>query len=232
MAQEKEHILMVGNSFTFYYNLPMTLELMAQDKGLQWVVHQSTAGGATLKQHWLGEKKLKTKKRLRQKKFDRIIFQEHSRYPLIAIDTTQKYLKKMVDFSFKKAKKYVYATWSYPKILVDQRLNVSSLEIEEVYASFTFFSGTILPVGRAFDLFRDTYPQQRLFTSDNKHPNPVGSYLAACVIFSQLSGLSSQGLPRRKAKELQRGKKIYYFIVEKEVALQCQKIADKVVFGR
>lgn len=223
---------MVGNSFTFYYNLPMTLELMAQDKGLQWVVHQSTAGGATLKQHWLGEKKLKTKKRLRQKKFDRIIFQEHSRYPLIAIDTTQKYLKKMVDFSFKKAKKYVYATWSYPKILVDQRLNVSSLEIEEVYASFTFFSGTILPVGRAFDLFRDTYPQQRLFTSDNKHPNPVGSYLAACVIFSQLSGLSSQGLPRRKAKELQRGKKIYYFIVEKEVALQCQKIADKVVFGR
>lgn len=223
---------MVGNSFTFYYNLPMTLELMAQDKGLQWVVHQSTAGGATLKQHWLGEKKLKTKRRLRQKKFDRIIFQEHSRYPLIAIDTTQKYLKKMVDFSNKKAKKYVYATWSYPKILVDQRLNVSSLEIEEVYASFTFFSGTILPVGRAFDLFRDIYPQQRLFTSDNKHPNPVGSYLAACVIFSQLSGLSSQGLPRRKAKELQRGKKIYYFIVEKEVALQCQKIADKVVFGR
>ena len=223
---------MVGNSFTFYYNLPMTLELMAQDKGLQWVVHQSTAGGATLKQHWLGEKKLKTKRRLRQKKFDRIIFQEHSRYPLIAIDTTQKYLEKMVDFSNKKAKKYVYATWSYPKILVDQRLNVSSLEIEEVYASFPFFSGTILPVGRAFDLFRDIYPQQRLFTSDNKHPNPVGSYLAACVIFSQLSGLSSQGLPRRKAKELQRGKKIYYFIVEKEVALQCQKIADKVVFGR
>lgn len=223
---------MVGNSFTFYYNLPMTLELMAQAKGLPWVVHQSTAGGATLKQHWLGEKKLKTKKRLRQKKFDRIIFQEHSRYPLIAIDTTEKYLKKMVDFSSDKAKKYVYATWSYPKILMDQRPNVSSLEIEKAYASFTSFSGTILPVGRAFDLFREMYPQQGLFTSDNKHPNPVGSYLAACVLFSQLSGLSSQGLPRRKAEKIKRGKDIYYFIVEKEVALQCQKIADQVVFGR
>ena len=223
---------MVGNSFTFYYNLPMTLELMAQDKGLPWVVHQSTAGGATLKQHWLGEKKLKTKKKLRQKKFDRIIFQEHSRYPLIAIDTTEKYLRKMVDFSSQKAKKYVYATWSYPKILMDQRPNVPSVEIEEAYASFTSSSGTILPVGRAFDLFREMYPQQRLLTSDNKHPNPVGSYLAACVIFSQLSGLSAQGLPRRKAEKIKRGKEIYYFIVEKAVALQCQKIADQVVFGR
>ena len=74
---------------------------------------------------------------------------------------------------------------------------------------------SILPVGRAFDLFQARFPNQTLFTSDNKHPNPIGSYLAACVIFSQISGLSSKGLVRRIASKTKKGK-VFSFIVEKK----------------
>ena len=42
----------------------------------------------------------------------------------------------------------------------------------------------IIPVGRAFKLFQDKHPQFNLLMEDNKHPNPNGSYLASCVIFS------------------------------------------------
>ena len=59
---------MVGNSFTFYYNLPMTIQQFAVSKGLNWEVHQSTASGATLKQHWNNEKGLKTRKLVKRKK--------------------------------------------------------------------------------------------------------------------------------------------------------------------
>ena len=49
---KEERILMVGNSFTFYYNLPITIEQFAKTKGLKWKINQSTASGATFKQHW------------------------------------------------------------------------------------------------------------------------------------------------------------------------------------
>ena len=92
LCSSQEKILMVGNSFTFYYNLPNTIELMAKAKGLNWEVNQSSAGGATLKEHWMGEKDLKTREFLSQNKYTKIVFQDKSTYPLIAIDTTKKYL--------------------------------------------------------------------------------------------------------------------------------------------
>ena len=57
-TQEKVKLLMIGNSFTFYYNLPMTIEQFSKYKGLNWEVHQSTAGGASFKHHWNSEKGL------------------------------------------------------------------------------------------------------------------------------------------------------------------------------
>lgn len=231
IAQKKERLLMVGNSFTFYYNLPMTIEQLAKDKGLCWEVHQSTASGATLKQHWKGEKQLKTKRRIKQRKYDHIVFQEHSTYPLNAIDTTQKYLNKLVEKSSRKTLKYLYATWGYPGMFKGENPQVWSLKIEKALASVQPPNTKILPVGRAFDLFHTRYPDQTLFTSDDKHPNPIGSYLAACVIFSKVSGLSSKGLVRRVAKKGKKGKDVFYFIVEKKTAEQCQGIADEIVFG-
>ena len=49
-AQEK--ILFIGNSFTFYWNLPSLVESMAKEKGISLDIYQSTAGSATLKDHW------------------------------------------------------------------------------------------------------------------------------------------------------------------------------------
>lgn len=223
---------MVGNSFTFYYNLPMTIQQFAVSKGLNWEVHQSTASGATLKQHWNNEKGLKTRKLVKRKKYDHIIFQEHSVYPIQLIDTTQKYLNKIVDLTWERNKKYLYATWVYPNILREKVPPSSSKVIENALRIIKPTSDTsILPVGRAFDLFQARFPNQTLFTSDNKHPNPIGSYLAACVIFSQISGLSSKGLVRRIASKTKKGKSIFYFIVEKKMAKECQSIADEIVFN-
>ena len=231
-AQKKEHILMVGNSFTFYYNLPITIEELAKSKGLHWEIHQSTASGATLKQHWNSEKGLKTLKKLKRKKYQHIILQEHSTSPVTALDSTQKYLNKIIDLTSPAAQKYLYATWKYPKMKTDNGTLKSSIPIEKALRSIRSSSKiSILPVGRAFDLFQKRYPNQSLFTSDQKHPNPIGSYLAACVIFSQVSGMSSKGFKRRISTKYKKQKEIFFFIVEKQVALQCQAIADEIVFG-
>ena len=63
-AQKQEKVLFVGNSFTFYWNLPSQLEKMVLEQNIVWDVNQSTAGGATLRDHWKGNKDLKTKEYL------------------------------------------------------------------------------------------------------------------------------------------------------------------------
>ena len=224
---------MVGNSFTFYYNLPIIIEQFAKAKGLKWEINQSTASGATFKHHWQNKKGLKTTQSLKRKKYTQIIFQEHSTYPLTAIDTTQKYFKKLLKKVPVNTKKHLYATWAYPNLQNIQNKAITSVSIENALRSVSPQSNlSIIPVGRAFDLFQSRYPNQSLFTSDEKHPNPIGSYLAACVIFSKISGLSSLGLERRVASKHRKGKKLYYFIVEKKMALNCQRIADEIVFNR
>jgi hypothetical protein len=232
-AQEKVKILMIGNSFTFYYNLPMAIEQFSKHKGLNWEVHQSTAGGASFKDHWNSEKGLNSIQKIKNNTYTHVVLQEYSSYPLTTIDTTQKYLNLMHKISSNKSRKYLYATWSYRNILKNNDLTSPSSKIiedklEKIKPSSDIH---ILPVGRAFDLFKSRYPYQTLFTSDNKHPNPIGSYLAACVIFSKISNQSSLGIPRRVFEKINNQKDIYYFIVEEEMAKKCQLISDEIVFN-
>ena len=210
----------------------MTIEQFSKSKGLNWEVHQSTAGGASFKHHWNSEKGLSSVKKIKKNIYTHIIFQEYSSYPLIAIDTTKKYLNLMHKITNSESRKFLYATWSYPNILKNNNLSSPSSKIiedklENIKPSL---DTNILPVGRAFDLFQLRHPNQTLFTSDNKHPNPIGSYLAACVIFSKISNQSSLGVPRRFFEKNNNEKDIYYFIVEEKMAKKCQLIADEIVF--
>ena len=95
-AQEKERILFVGNSFTFYWNSAQPGRADGVKKeGSNGTMTQTTASGASLRDHWQGNKALTTKQLLGKETFDRVIFQEHSTYPLVHVDTTAFYYKKL-----------------------------------------------------------------------------------------------------------------------------------------
>ena len=88
----------------------------------------------------------------------------------------------------------------------------------------------LIPVGRAFKIFQDKYPQFSLLMEDDKHPNSNGSYLASCVIFSHISAESSMNLSKRYKGVDNKGVDIYYSIVEDEVLPFLQQVSDEVVF--
>ncbi|MBN09678.1 MAG: hypothetical protein CMC79_04835 [Flavobacteriaceae bacterium] len=232
-SQNEEEVLFIGNSFTFYWNLPSIVEKMAEERSLNWNVTQSTAGGATLKDHWNGDKKLITRELIRTKPYTSIIFQDHSTYPIIAIDTTKKYYTQFKNLLPLNTKTYFYSTWMYPK-MDDSNRNLDTqnpIEKNIVKANINK-SSKLLMIGRAFDTFKSKYPEYKLLTDDMKHPSPNGSYLAACVVFSTLSNQSSKGLSRRYIGKDSNGKKIYYIILETEVAKKCQEISDLIVFNK
>jgi hypothetical protein len=52
----------------------------------------------------------------------------------------------------------------------------------------------VAPVGLAWKLARERIPGVSLYATDGSHPSRIGSYLAACVIYSTLTGELCKGL--------------------------------------
>ena len=55
--------------------------------------------------------------------------------------------------------------------------------------------GLLFPVGEAFRMARRRHTGLSLLQGDDFHPNPNGTYLAALVMFQQVTGRSPLGLP-------------------------------------
>ena len=220
-----EKVLFVGNSFTFYFNLPLVVESMADEKGIGLDVYQSTAGGSSLKDHWIGKRNLSTKSKIQNGKFDKIILQDYSTNPVNKTAESLNYFKRFIDLAKSvDAKVYIYGTWPVPTM---QGKGYNGIDpIQYALKPLSSQNVTLVPVGTAFRLFQAEYPEISLYTSDNKHPSPVGTYLAACVFLKVLTGKSPKGLYRRFDRKDENGKKIFLGMVESTDAKKCQQIVE------
>jgi len=218
----EERVLFIGNSFTFYWNVPRMVEEMAAHHKLQWDVDQVTLGGATLAQHWEGERGLTTQDVLNATIYDRVILQDHSTYPILKPESTSTYVKKFISAKRKYTPKwYFFSTWIYP-FLKDKAKGETP--IDDFYRTLENETGqTVLEVGKVFAAFTKAHPQIRLLTDDNKHTSPQGSYLIACTIITQLTGKSPVGLPNRFfSRDTEKQQDIYYNIVQRPTAKTIQ----------
>lgn len=220
---ESEEVLFIGNSFTFYFNLPLVVESMAKEKGISLDVTQSTAGGASLKDHWGGKRKLSTKSLIQKKSFSKVVLQDYSTNPVMKTEESLSYFKKFIQLLRKRdVEIYLYGTWPVPLMHGKQYAGIDP--IQEALKPLESKNITIVPVGTAFRLFQEEYPNISLFTSDNKHPSPVGVYLASCVFLKVMTGVSPEGLFRRFDRRDESGKKVFLGMVEKSDAKKCHKI--------
>ena len=225
---ENQKILFIGNSFTFYWNLPSLIEKMSIERGLNWNVNHFTVPSATLKIHWNNPDLISL---LENKIFDHIIVQEHSTNILTNADGNSKFyfdqIRSIIPVS---TQIHFFSTWMYPSM---EQFNIDNEEYPIEKRIKEIIEGTttkLIPVGRAFKLFQEEHPQFILLMEDEKHPNSNGSYLASCVIFSHLSDESSVNLSKRYKGLDNKGVEIYYSIVEDEVLPFLQQISDKVIF--
>jgi len=53
----------------------------------------------------------------------------------------------------------------------------------------------VIPVGRCFATVYELHPELEMYQPDAFHPSPAGSYMAACLFLSYLSGQSPQYFP-------------------------------------
>ncbi len=217
-------ILFIGNSYTYFWNLPQQINAMAKAKGINLFATQSTAGGTNLGQHWRGEKNLQTKELVNTQSYDMVILQDHSLRAIDHPDSLNYYVKLWSDLIRSKGGEvYLYMTWS--RKWDPYMISTISKEYENIGKEI---KSIVVPVGLAWKRARELRPELDLYDPDGSHPSTIGTYLTACVFLEFLSGENPIGLPYRLIDEDKFGQKLYLNILSPEDALFCQKVAHEI----
>lgn len=181
-------MLFIGNSFTYYHDLPQLIRTLADAGGRQPLVcAQETPGGCTFEKHWNDGKAVEA---IHSRPWDFVVLQEHSRRPVTDRNLMFEYARKL-DGEIKKqgAKTLLYMTWSWPGPDDQQAITSAYQQLgNELKAQ-------VVPVGIAWAAALREHPEINLFDGDHHHPSPAGSYLAACTFYAVLYGRTPEGLP-------------------------------------
>ena len=186
-AQEKKdtvRVLLVGNSYIYYNNLAQMIGLITDSLDTKIICKKSTIGAATLGQHWNGARGLQSKQIIASNKFDIVVIQDNSMWPLEHKDSLliygglfSKYIREHG------AKPYLYNTWAREKTPETQsRINAAYTELAKSENAVN------VPVGTSFDLARKTFSSMKLFNEDGSHPSAVGTFLIALTFIKNIAG--------------------------------------------
>ena len=217
-------LLFVGNSYTYFENLPQIISLMSDSAKTKLVTKKSTAGGVNLRRHWYGGDGLETKELIKDGNFDIVVLQEHSMGAINEADSMRKYSKLFCDYIRKhKAKPYFYTTWAREKVPQYQEV------ISKVYADISAKNkAECVPVGQAWALAKKLRPNIKLFSPDGSHPSKSGAYLSACVFLGAVLNEIPDGLKSRYYTADKEGELIFLMQIDPLDVVFFKKIAEKV----
>jgi len=229
-------VLYLGNSHTFWHELPQMTANLAMSNGDTILFESNTPGGCTLGHpqngHLFNAVSLTLIDSLN---WDYVILQEHSLFAVIDYyrDTYMypgaKALDSLIKQNYNCTKTIMQLIWgkkyggqhcinSYCSIDYDDYSHMQDSLTREYLRLGDTLSCIVAPTGVAWQQSIENGDPIELFDPDESHPSLAGHYLAACVYYSVLFQKSPEGLP-------------YTAGLSSTEALYLQQIADQVVFG-
>jgi hypothetical protein len=183
-------ILFIGNSFTRRNDLPGMIARLAEAGKPKRVVEteQIIANGMALKAHWnRGE----AREAIKRGKWDFVSLQEQSTLPLKNPARMHESVRLFIEeIRAARAEPVLYMTWV--RTSAPQRQD----ELADAFLSIgKELMVRVAPVGLAWKEAFARVPGLVLHDKDGSHPNPLGTYLGACVFYATLFGASPVGLP-------------------------------------
>lgn len=186
------NLLFVGNSFTFYNQMPDLDWELAAAAGHPARVEQIAYGGYRLEQYTdpADEHGGEVRNKLRQAKWDYVVLQEQSCTPALHPEVFLRGTAALTGLIREAgAVPLLYQTWSYrPNSDMLERIhmeyNAFHHALRDAYRrAARECSAGLVPVGDGFYQALRQYPEIDLFQKDNYHPSPAGSYLAALLFY-------------------------------------------------
>lgn len=221
-------VLFVGNSYTYYNNLPQLVSILSKQTGTTLITQKSVVGGAKLSEHWHGQRGLKTKEMIRSGNYDIVVLQEYSLGAIEQSDSLKFYAKLFCNLIKENgAVPYLYQTWAREK--VPQYFET----IEKVYTEVAEDNDArLVPVGRAWRLANQLRPNIQLFDADGSHPSNLGTFLAACLFTATITGEIPETIRTNYTCLDIEGESITLMILDKLDVIFCQEVARDLIIEK
>lgn len=190
-------VLFIGNSFTYYNEMPEILNSLSDAAGAGIHAERLTYGGYYLKWYTDPENPHgnEVMPLLKSRHFDYVVLQEQSMAPAAEPEIFAEGVAALIPYIRENgAKPVFYKTWAYAR--ESAKLKNSGMGYEEMLFRLTAaydaesskygFPG--VPVGEKFFRVMEDHPTLHLLKEDAYHPNLCGSYLAACMFLKFFTG--------------------------------------------
>lgn len=197
--KDSTRVLFIGNSLTFFNDLPEMFAELARSGGHEVDADMSAQGGWTLSDHATSKKTLD---KIEQQNWDFVVLQEQSAIPSI-VDERNKSMypaARLLDSKIREsgAATIFYMTWGYRDGSPEVGYKDFDAMQAQLYSGYMGIAdeleAMVAPVGVAWQNGMAQDPQLDLWQGDGLHPNREGSYLAACVFYAVIYQQSPKGL--------------------------------------
>lgn len=188
-------ILMLGNSYTYFSDLPKILQALLDENGVDAVVDSITAGGRRLVQNLDEGDALHAEvvAKCQESAYDVLILQEQSHTPM---SHYREFLRGVCGCValVKPARTVMYATWGRKEgcDLLEEFGWTNQSMTEGLAAAYEAAArkvgGRCAHVGKSFFEIRMAYPEIELYDPDLSHPSYAGSCVAALTIYKKITG--------------------------------------------
>lgn len=200
-------VLFLGNSYTFYNNMPNLISQIALSLDDTLNFESNTPGGWRLSDH--AQENSSSIQAINQQSWDFVVIQAQSQEPSFHPDQVEEetypFAQALVQTILSNdscSEPMFFMTWGRKNgdaqnaqflpylatyLGMQNRLRESYLEM--AYDN----SCSVSPVGMAWKKSIEENPDFELFSADGSHPNLAGSYLSACVFYSSIYKKSCLG---------------------------------------
>lgn len=199
-AADSVRILWIGNSFTFYNDVPKMVEDMGALNGVAISTTCVLKGGEKFSGHLQNPELYR---QLVKGGWDYVVLQEFSSTPAYSTRYVAEHILPYAAAIDSLAKKFspevttvYYMTWGHKygnTRQTDYPLDDTYESMQErIFTTYTDMAyengGALAPVGVAWRNVRAGHPEIELYIEDNFHPSLAGSYLAASTLFATMAG--------------------------------------------
>jgi len=189
-------ILMIGNSYTYFNQMPALLEALCRENGKDVTVTSVTKGGRRLIAYQQEDPTtLALREALKDGRYEVCFIQEQSVAPALRPEEFLEGLRHVESMTRPFVDRYIlYSTWGRKEgnsVLQDhgwtnrEMARLLSLSYQK---AAELLGADRSPVGEAFLWMKKHYPQTELYVEDGSHPSYEGSCLGTMVHYRTLFG--------------------------------------------
>ena len=194
-AQDTLRVLCIGNSFTYVDSTDVKLKAIAAAEGHTLIINAQTQGGYTFQKHLRRDQTLSAiiyytydVAFLQDQSFTPALYAQNPRNGRVILDDAKE-LAARIRFYSPSVRLIMEQTWAYES---KDYAHFGSYEaFDQLLAKGTKqiargIKADISPIGEAFRLCREHYPEIDLYQADRQHQSAYGAYLKACVNYLML----------------------------------------------